>query len=184
MPDTTLPDTTLLERYQGFRTRRFLQNEARYRTWMPGWRTQRRRRLLVVLLALTFVFMVAVGVVCHFDMVVGPLLWLPACLFFFPLWTTLQIVSGRRGDAPRDALDEWEIQQRNSARSIGLTVTQLLTLVPGLYLIFVGAQDGDHSNVPYAAGLLVVTALMVGGCTPAMILGWTQPDPEPEDLTP
>ncbi len=86
------------------------------------------------------------------------------------------------GDAPRDALDEWEIQQRNSARSIGLTVTQLLTLLPAMYLIFVGALDVDHSNVPYAAGLLVVTALMVGGCTPAMILGWTRPDPEPDDL--
>ena len=56
----------------------------------------------------------------------------PRALLFFPLWTMLQIVSGRQGDAPRDALDEWEIQQRNSARSIGLTVTQLLTLVPAL----------------------------------------------------
>ncbi|QDQ90715.1 hypothetical protein FND50_07855 [Rhodococcus sp. WB9] len=177
-----MPETNLIERYQGFRTRRFLQNERRYRTWLPAWRTRSRRRILVVALAVTFVFMTAVGIVCHFDMVVGPLLWLPACLLFFPLWTMLQIVSGRQGDAPRDALDEWEIQQRNSARSIGLTVTQLLTLVPALYLIFVGALDGDHGNVPYAAGLLVVTALMVGGCTPAMILGWTQPDADADDL--
>ena len=35
----------------------------------------------------------------------------------------MQIVAGRRGDAPRGALDEFEIAQRNSARSIGLTIT-------------------------------------------------------------
>lgn len=68
-----------------------------------------------------------------------------------------------------------------SARSIGLTVTQVLASNPALYLIS-GTWIGDNSNVPYAAGLLVLTALIIGGCLPAMILGWTQPDPEPEDL--
>jgi hypothetical protein len=53
-----------------------------------------------------------------------PLLWLPACLIFFPLWVTLQVVSGRQGDAPSARPDEFEIQQGNSARSIGLTVTR------------------------------------------------------------
>ncbi|MFC9550463.1 hypothetical protein ACFTWF_06380 [Rhodococcus sp. NPDC056960] len=179
-----MPETNLIERYQGFRTRRFLRNESRYQTWLPAWRSRGRRRILVVALALTFVFMIAVGIVCHFDMVVGPLLWLPACLFFLPLWTILQIVSSRQGDAPRAVLDEWEIQQRNSARSIGLTVTQSLTFVPAAYLIFVGAVGVGSESVPYAGGLLVLTTLIIGGCTPAMILGWTQPDPEPDDIAP
>ncbi|WP_267469842.1 hypothetical protein [Nocardia amamiensis] len=33
----------------------------------------------------------------------------------------------------------------------------------------------------YAGGVMLLTALLVGGCTPAMILAWTRPDAEPED---
>ncbi|AOW93353.1 hypothetical protein BFN03_13740 [Rhodococcus sp. WMMA185] len=176
-----MADTNLIERYQDFRTRQFLRNERHYRTWLPGWRTRTRRRIVVTALVATLLLMTAAGMVCHFDITGGGLLWLAGCLLFIPLWTTLQIVSGRLGDAPRDALDEWEIQQRNSARSIGLTVTQVLTSIPALYLVL-GIKDGDQYNVAYAAGLLVLTAVIIGGCLPAMILGWTQPDPEPDDL--
>ncbi|MFD4367120.1 hypothetical protein [Rhodococcus sp. NPDC058521] len=176
-----MPDNSVLDRYQAYRARRFLHRENQHRDWLPSWRTRHRRRILVVGLAVTFTFMIAVGIVCHFDMVVGPLLWLPAMLVFFPLWTILQIVSGRRGDAPRDVLDEWELQQRDSARSIGLTVTQTLSLVPAFYLIIAGSAGAESANYPYAGGLLVLTTILIGGCTPAMILGWTGPDPEPDD---
>jgi hypothetical protein len=33
----------------------------------------------------------------------------------------------------------------------------------------------------YAGGLMTITVLLVGGCTPAMVLGWSRTDPEPED---
>ena len=79
--------------------------------------------------------MFGVSVLCAFGFWWAPLLWLPRAVFF-PLWIALQIVSGRRGDAPEAALDEYEMQQRNSARSIGLTVTQNLMLMPIVYLIF------------------------------------------------
>jgi hypothetical protein len=93
----------------------------------------------------------------------------------------LQVVSGRQGDAPSATLDEFEMQQRNSARSIGLTVTQNLMMVPICYLIF-GAvlTEGTDTNMAYAGGLMALTTLLIGGCTPAMILGWSRPDPEPE----
>jgi hypothetical protein len=29
--------------------------------------------------------------------------------------------------------------------------------------------------------LMVLTVLMIGGCSPAMILAWVRPDPDPED---
>jgi hypothetical protein len=32
----------------------------------------------------------------------------------------------------------------------------------------------------YAGGLMALTVLMVGGCMPAMILGWTRSDMDPE----
>ena len=30
----------------------------------------------------------------------------------------------------------------------------------------------------YAGGLMAMTVLLIGGCTPAMILGWIRPDPD------
>ena len=115
-------------------------------------------------LAITFVFMFAVGVVCAFGVERAPLLWLPACVAYFPLWTMLQIVIGRQGDAPVGTLDEWEIAQRNAARSIGLAVTQWLVMIPACYLI-VGAliTGGTDESMAYAGGLMTLTTLLIGG---------------------
>ncbi len=186
-PSTRPNDQTLLDRYQDFRTRRFLKNERTYAHWLPGWRTQRRRRQLIVVLALTFAAMVVTSVMCAFGIEWAPILWLPTVAVFLPVWTVLQIVSGRQGDAPLTTLDEFELQQRNSARSIGLTVTQNLMLVPIFYLIFgstiaEGATDGAAISLAFAGGSMALAALLIGGCTPAMILGWTKQDPDTEDL--
>jgi hypothetical protein len=176
---TTQTDPTLIDRYQDFRTRRFLKRERTYAHALPRWRTQRRRRALVVTLAVAFAFMAVVSVMCAFGIRWAPLLWLPACVLFYPVWLVLQIVSGRQGDAPQAALDEYEVQQRNSARSIGLTVTQNLMLLPIFYLI-VGSvlTGGTDINMAYAGGLMATTVLVIGGCLPAMILGWIRPDPD------
>ena len=179
---TTQGDANLLGRYEDYRTRRFLTHERKYANSLTGWRSQGRRRLLVIGLAATFTFMFAVGVICAFGVTWAPLLWLPACAVFFPMWIALQIVSGRRGDAPAAALDEYEIAQRNSARSVGLTVTQNLMLIPIFYLIFGSViTGGTDTDMAYAGGLMTITVLLVGGCTPAMVLGWSRTDPEPED---
>lgn len=176
---TTQREVTLIDRYQDYRTRRFLKHERTYANSLPRWRTQSRRRVLVAVLAATFAFMFAVSVLCAFGIQWAPLLWMPACLVFFPAWGVLQIVSGRQGDAPEAALDEYEVQQRNTARSIGLTVTQYLMLVPAFYLVF-GATltEGTDTDMAYAGGLMVLSVLVFAGCLPAMILGWTRPDPD------
>jgi len=178
---TTPTEQGILERYQNYRSRRVLKAERAYAEGLPGWRTQRRRRLLVTLLTATFAFMAVVSLLCALGVDWAPLLWLPACVVYFPLLWVLQLVSGRRGDAAASELDEFEIAQRNSARSAGLAVTQLLMLVPIFYLIF-GAviTDGADPDMAYAGGLMALTVLLIGGTTPAMILGWTRPDPERE----
>jgi hypothetical protein len=178
---TTPTEDGILARYQNYRARRALKAERAYTDGLPGWRTQRRRRLLVKLLIATFAFMAVVSVLCAVGVQWAPLLWLPACAVFFPLLWVLQLVSGRRGDAAESDLDEFEIAQRNSARSMGLAVTQTLMLVPIFYLIF-GAviTDGADTDMAYAGGLMALTVLLIGGTTPAMILGWTRRDPEPE----
>lgn len=177
-----MTETGILDRYQEYRTRRFLKQERTYANSLPTWRNRGRRRILVIGLAVTFAFMAVVAVLCAFGLWWAPLLWLPACALFFPIWVVLQLVSGRRGDAPEAALDEFEIAQRNSARSIGLTVTQNLMLLPIGYLIFGSViTDGADTDMAYAGGVMALTVLLIGGCLPAMILGWTRTDPDPED---
>lgn len=175
-------DATLIDRYRDYRARRFLRHEQSWSTALPKWRTRRRRRTLVVGLALSFAAMLVVSVLAAFGIEWAPLAWLPACLAFTALWVAVQIVSGRRGDAPQGALDEYEVAQRDSARSIGLSITQYLVTIPIFYLIF-GAviTDGTDQNMAYAGGLMAITMLLIGGCSPAMILAWTRPDPLPED---
>ncbi|BBX20414.1 hypothetical protein CRI77_26545 [Mycolicibacterium duvalii] len=170
---------SVLDRYQHYRARRFLKHEQTYANSLPSWRTQRRRRILVVGLALTFAVMAVISVLCAFGFRIAALAWIPATLIFLPLWVALQIVSGRQGDAPNATLDEFELAQRNNARSIGLAITQNLMLLPIFYLIIgsVSTDFGD-GNIAYAGGLMTLTVLLIGGCTPAMILGWTRPDPD------
>lgn len=173
--------TNVIDRYQDFRARRFLKNDLRYRRFLPGWRTRKHRRALIATIVVLFACMIAVGGICLVDMTIGPLLWLPAGGVFVVVWTLLQVVSSRPGDAPRDALDERELRERDAARSIGLTVTQTLTIIPGFLLIVAGSTGVESANLAYAAGLFVLTALIIGSSTPTLILAWTRTDPEPDD---
>lgn len=173
----------MITRYQNYRTRRFRENERQWSTLLPSWRSRSRRRKLVVALAVDYVFMFVVAVLCHFDVAGAPLLWLPACLLLFPIWIAIQIVSGRHGDAPAAALDEWEAEQRDAARSIGFTVTQNLVILAVSYTVVtavVALPDGNPAW-HYASGLFMLTALLIGITTPAMILAWNRPDADAED---
>ena len=55
-------------------------------------------------------------------------------------------------------------------------------LLPIGYLIFGSVVTrGTDVDMAYAGGLMALTVLLIGGCTPAMILGWTRVDPDTED---
>ncbi|OKH66533.1 membrane protein [Mycobacterium sp. SWH-M5] len=173
----TTSKPNLIDRYQDYRTRRFLKHESTYSNSLPRWRTQGRRRVLVGVLAASLALMVVTSVVCALGIRQAALMWLPACAVFFPAWIVLQIVLGRQSDAPTATLDEYEVAQRNSARSIGLSVIQSLMLVPIFFLIIVSTHltDADAATIrdlAYAGALMALAALMIGSCLPAMILGW------------
>ena len=56
-------------------------------------------------------------------------------------------------------------------------------MIPVCYLIFGSViTGGTDTDMAYAGGLLTLTVLLIGGCSPAMILGWTRPDNEPDDV--
>ncbi len=169
---------SIFSRYQEARTRVFLENEKTYANWLPGLRPQKRRRafvaFLLVLLAASAGFALSEPV---FDWAIGS--WGICYIVFTFTAIVLGIVSNRRAEAPVDALDELEVQLRNEARSIGLTVTQALGTAAAAYL-FLGSIFGA-TNFGISGGALMLTALSAGGATPAMLLAWTTPDYDPED---
>ncbi|MGX6511030.1 hypothetical protein [Rhodococcus sp. SJ-2] len=172
---------TLLERYEDYRTRKFLRNEELTAGWLTGWRNQQRRRLLARAVVALIAAMFAISVASYFTMTVA-IFWIPVALVFLPTWTCLQIVSGRQSDAPRHALDEREIAERNSARSIGLSVAQSLLLLPIFALLFGTAFDSlDHQQLAYSAGGFALASILFSGCLPAVLLAWNRPDDDPED---
>lgn len=173
------PESNILTRYQAYRTRRFIENDAKTGHWLPNWRTQRRRRMLVVAVIASLLMLLVIAV-CSLFLWWAPIAWIPATLMFLVSWTLLQTVSRRHSDAPMGALDEWEIQQRNEARSIGLTLTQTLVMVALLTLIILSGTF-DNENLAYAGSLWTLTALLAGGCSPAFILAWITRDPDPDD---
>ncbi|MGX1804564.1 hypothetical protein ACWIGI_02510 [Nocardia sp. NPDC055321] len=172
----------LIDRYRDYRLRRWLIQEQRLSGMLPGWRTRSRRRALVVTVASAIAVMFVAGLLCAFDVRPAALALLPATVVFIPAWGMLRIVSQVQDSAPSATLDELEISQRDTARSIGLTVTQTLALPPVFYLIFVSSlvPDVNSFQSAYAGGVMVLATLLAGGCTPGMVLAWNRQDPEPE----
>ena len=172
----------VFDRYQEHRTKSYLKNRKTTQQYFPGLRTRQRRRLLVLGLSLVFALMAAFGIVAAFDPTLGIFAFAAGCVAFVPMWTVLQTVSDQRGDSPTGALDEWELAERNKARSLALSITQGLTIIPAFYL-YLGSQwlDDPGRSLAASGAILVLTCLFIGGCSPTMILGWTRPDPDPED---
>ncbi|MEG8177625.1 hypothetical protein GZH49_03640 [Nocardia terpenica] len=178
----THPSIGLLDRYQEYRVRRWQEREQKTAGMLPGWRTRTRRRRLVIVVAAAIITMFVIGLLCVFDLRWLPLALIPVALAFIPAWGILRITLDSHDNAPDQALDEMEIEQRNTARSMGLGVTQGLTIIPVFYLILVGAffPDTDAFRTAYSGGVMALATLLAGGCTPGMILAWTRPDPDPE----
>ncbi|MEV6361877.1 hypothetical protein [Nocardia asteroides] len=172
----------LIDRYQNYRVRRWLVQEQRTAGMLTGWRTRQRRRLLVVGVVIALTGIAVAGILGALDLGAAPAVAFVALLVFLPSWTMLRIASGGQDHAPDPVLDELEIAERNKARSAGLALTQSLTMPPLAYLIFASAiaPEATAYRTAYAGGLMMLAALLAGGCAPAMILAWTRPDPDPE----
>ena len=175
----TKPEPSLFTRYQESRAQMFVNSDKHYTNWLPGLRPQKRRRTFVIALVALLVAEAAfaLAVLAARGALGG---WAVCYIAFFFASIVLGIVSHSRAEAPEGALDEYEVAHRNHARSIGLTVTQGLGTVAAAY-VFLGAMFLDNPDLALSGGALVLTALGAGRFTPAMLLAWTTPDPDPED---
>ncbi|MEV0061625.1 hypothetical protein [Nocardia sp. NPDC050718] len=97
----------LIDRYQNYRVRRWLVQEQRTVGMLTGWRSQRRRRLLVPAVGIALPGIAAAGVLRALDLRAAPLVALVALLLFLPSWTMLRIASSGQDHAPTRCSTNW-----------------------------------------------------------------------------
>lgn len=171
------------ERYRADRVARYAAQIERRSHSLPKWRTRRRRRFLVGTNAVAIVLMVVIAVVACFGSYSE---WTAMLVTYSLVLATLpagwlQIVTDRQADAPAELLDEFELAQRDSARSLGLQVLQVGFAVPIFFVFYTQIMEGDTSrSLTYGGWILMLAVFSLGITLPTMILGWALPDPEPE----
>ncbi|MGW3997538.1 hypothetical protein ACWEF6_28970 [Amycolatopsis sp. NPDC004772] len=149
------------------------QNRARK---LPGWRTRKHRRTLVVVLVLADLALVAGA--SQFESQpkwAFPAFWLTGLVVGGCAFLTLRILTGRMCGSFSRLLDEREREWRHRVTYIGYQALSYLMLIAMLYGLFAAGTP--------ERGAMMLSALLVTGTTiPAIVLGWSLPDDDPEDF--
>lgn len=95
----------------------------------------------------------------------------------------LRIITGSIGDAPVSALDEIQLAQRNSARSIAFIVLTTLMFIPYFLLLAFTVPDRLNHQAVYGVAMLLAAFLIAAGLLPSMLTAWWMSDPDPEDFS-
>lgn len=146
---------------------------------LPGWRDRKHRRALTAVLGVADLALV--GGAAVFTKVDDDL--------FFSLWGAglvaggaafflLRILTGRMCGGFSRLLDEREREWRHRVTYLGYQALSFLMVAALIYLVVVSdTTDGGYR------GALMMSALLVTGTTvPAIVLGWSLPDDDPEDF--
>ncbi|GAC48817.1 hypothetical protein [Gordonia aichiensis] len=184
-PNSAIPDDAkpaLWLRYDEWRGERHRQFIERHAHKLVGWRRRTVYRRLVVVQAIC-AFLVLVGAVIAF---------FSRQWFIIPLGVgilgalacqrLLRIVTGSVGDAPVSALDEIQLAQRNSARSIAYFALFTLMFIPYIILVTLGGFDEVRGQYVYGTGMLLIALVLGAVFIPSMLTAWWMADVDPEDL--
>ncbi|MYR06573.1 hypothetical protein GTV32_09735 [Gordonia sp. SID5947] len=179
IPEEATP--ALWRRYDEWRAGRHLRFNEKHAGRLTSWRNRRGARRLVLLQVATLVLALA-GALMSF---VTAWFLIPFLLGVFgsiAVQYALRIVTGSIADTPVPALDEIQLAQRNSARSIGFAVLYTLMFIPYIILIVLGTQDSVSGQSVYGTAILLITLVVIAVVLPTMLTAWWMNDPDPEDL--
>lgn len=168
-------------RYDEWRATRHERFSARTAHRLPGLRNRTAYRRLVVVEAILITAMVA----CAIGAFSSRIYLLPygaAIAMLVINQTILRIVTGNTSDAPVPALDEIQLAQRNSARSLGFTALYLLMFIPYAILVALSTRDQVAGQTIYGVAILHITLVVAALILPTMLNAWWMSDPDPEDL--
>ncbi|MGZ8178782.1 hypothetical protein ACXVUM_12715 [Williamsia sp. SKLECPSW1] len=185
-PNSAIPDhvkPAFWVRYEAWRVRHYEKAQAKNAHRLPGMRNRRGARILVGGVLTSLALLVVATVLSFFT---AAWFFIPYILGLFGILGFLKllgIVTGNIAEAPVASLDELQLAKRNSARSIGYMAVFSLMFVPYIVLILVGsARDSVSGQTVYGFGVLLITMLLIGTCSPTMLLAWWTEDPDPEDF--
>jgi hypothetical protein len=141
----------------------------------PSWRTRRRRRPLVVALALVVLFLAVDGMV---DATPAFWLWPVGYLAWLAVWLVLRVLTAAVADSADATLDERERAIRDRLGFRAFTV--LIMVNTGVAGVLVTGVTMPHLGLH--AGLLLLSVTLGVAAAPTAALAWTMPDDDPEDL--
>ncbi|WP_284742953.1 hypothetical protein [Amycolatopsis sp. RTGN1] len=129
------------------------EHELRHSRRLPGWRTRRRRRTLTAVLALADLGLIAGASVFTTESDwLFGVLWMGGVLLGGGAFVLLRILTGRMSGGFSRLLDEREREWRHRVTYGGFR------------------------------GVMMLSALLVNGTIPTIVLGWSLPDDDPEDF--
>jgi len=153
--------------------------EAELARTVPRWRTRRHRRALVLTLAVATLPLI-VGALVIGSLSVWTFLWLWGGGFvtYLSAFIALRVLTGKIVIGFSSQLDERERDLRNRATFRGFQINVVLLVLSTICMRFMAngpaGEEGAYS--------LLSIVIILSCSTPTIILGWTLPDDDPEDI--
>ncbi|ROZ89346.1 hypothetical protein [Gordonia sp. OPL2] len=183
-PHSAIPDEATpawWRRYDNWRAERHLQFDEKHARRLRSWRNRRgARRLVRVQIVSLAVALIGAGMAFGTPWFVVP--FIVGLAGSIATQYALRVVTGSVADTPVPALDEIQLAQRNSARSIGFFALYTLMFIPYVILMILGSRDSVDGDLVYGTGVLQITLVVVAVVLPTMLTAWWMNDPDPEDL--
>ncbi|MEQ0560656.1 hypothetical protein ABJI51_16340 [Amycolatopsis sp. NEAU-NG30] len=155
------------------------ERERRRALHLPRWRTRKHRRALVAVLVAGDLALIAGATRYELEpRWVFPAIWLSGLVIGGVAFLLLRILTGRMSGSFSRLLDEREREWRHRVTYIGYQALSYLMVIALLYSLFIAnTEEGG------VRGAMMLSALLVTGTTiPAVVLGWSLPDDDPEDF--
>lgn len=155
------------------------ERELRHARRLPRWRTRRHRRRLT-----------AVVIIGDLAVIAGAVTFLVTATWqFYVFWfggfvvtmsgfVLLRILTGRMTGNFSRLLDERERQWRNRVTFVSYLVLYCLMFIA----MFYGLAISEQADSGIRTTLMLAALLVTGSTVPAIVLGWTLPDDDPEDF--
>lgn len=183
-PNSAIPAEAtpeLWRRYDEWRGQRHVRFNQRHAGKLMSWRNRRAARRIVLAETVVLVVLLASAVVAFFTYAFF-IPFIIAIVGAFVVQYLLRIVTGSIAETPVTALDEIQLAQRNSARSVGFIALFSLMFIPYIILIVLGTREQVHGQLVYGTGILLISLVLTGALVPTMLTAWWSDDADPEDF--
>ncbi|WP_158881769.1 hypothetical protein [Amycolatopsis anabasis] len=154
--------------------------EAKRARMLPGWRTRRRRRSLVLLMLVGIApMLVAAAIMAEETIWIFFALWFTGFILWMIGFALLRILTGKMSSAFSVLLDEREREMRHRVTHLSFQVLVYLMAFAMLYTLAIANQ----ADAAFRGALMMAVLLMLGSSGPTIVLGWTLPDDDPSDFS-